>query len=340
MAEAVVARRPAPDHVRPGDMSAALVVDIHGLTHRFGRLTAVDHVDLALHPGEIYGFLGRNGAGKTTVIRALLGLLDPSAGTISLFGTPVRGGRTDPRVWGRVGYLVEGPGLYPQLTVDQHLAIMARYRHLSHRETAAIAERLQLTRYLDVPARRLSLGNRQRLGLALAMAHRPSLLVLDEPVNGLDPAGVVEVREVLRELADEGATVLMSSHLVVEVAQLADRVGIIHEGRLVADLSRADLDRTQNAHRLVATFRSPQQATTAATALSAAGLECATADSRVTSDASRAVREPDEVVTRLVRAGAAPMSLTVEHESLEHLFLRLTAGTQPGPVPAAAGVRR
>jgi ABC-2 type transport system ATP-binding protein len=309
------------------------VVQVRGLTHRFGRLAAVDDVDLTLREGEIYGFLGRNGAGKTTLIRTLLGLLTPTRGKISLFGEPVRGGRTAPEVWTRVGYLVEGPGLYPQLTVRDHLKITARYRRLGRHGVEMVLARLQLTGYADVPARRLSLGNRQRLGLALALVHRPALLILDEPVNGLDPAGVVEVRGLLRELADDGATVFMSSHLVVEVAQLADRIGIIHQGRLVTEMSRTHLDQADAGRRLAVGFRSPVQAEQARAALTAWGLDCTVEGAQLTSTQLRGVEQPDAVVVALVEAGAAPMSVTIQQETLEHVFLRLTA-----PPPSAGDI--
>jgi len=338
MAQAVVASGAAVDDTDADTVTDAEVIAVRALTHRFGRLTAVDGVDLTVRPGEIYGFLGRNGAGKTTLIRALLGLLRPTAGQVRLFGTQVRGGRTDPRVWARVGYLVEGPGLYPQLTVRDHLGLTARYRGLGQHDADAVSERLGLAGYADVPARQLSLGTRQRLGLALALVHRPALLVLDEPVSGLDPAGVVDVRILLRELADGGATVFMSSHLVVEVARLADRVGIIHEGRLVTELSGARIDGAAPGHRLVATFRTTALAERAQEALTAWGVDCVLDQTRVTTTTPVAVEHPDTAAVRLVEAGAPPMSLTVEHEDLEHVFLRRTSSSVAADSVAADSV--
>jgi ABC-2 type transport system ATP-binding protein len=329
------------------------VIVARALTQRFGAVTALDHVDLTVTGGQIYGFLGRNGAGKTTLIRVLLGLLAPTAGEVSVLGTRVRGGRTPAQLWARTGYLVEGPGLYPGLTVTEHLRIAAGYRRLAPSAVTAVTERLDLARYADVRAGVLSLGNRQRLGLALALVHRPPLLVLDEPVNGLDPAGVVDVRHLLRELADDGTTVFMSTHLITEVARLADRVGIIHAGRLVEELAGEHL--SAGTERLVATFRTPDLAHRAAQALQAHGIVAEThagaaarprtdtrADARsdtgaatppgttsLMSTAEAAIRRPDDVVTLLVRAGAAPISFRVEAEDLEELFLRLTTGVVP-----------
>jgi ABC-2 type transport system ATP-binding protein len=308
------------------------VIQVEGVTHRFGATTALDDVSLTVAAGEIYGFLGRNGAGKTTLIRALLGLLGPTRGRVTLLGTPVRAGRTPTAVWARVGYLVEGPGLYPALTVLDHLRAAAHYRHLPGAAVDEALDRFALARYRDVRAAALSLGNRQRLGLALALIHRPALVVLDEPANGLDPAGVVDVRALLRDLADDGVTVFMSSHIITEVSRLAGRVGIIHDGRLITELAGAQLTAAR-AERLVATFRTPELARRAAATLIASGAEVSSDGATLVTASASAVRAPDEVVTRLVSAGSPPTSLTVEREDLEELFLRLTepAGSLRGP---------
>jgi ABC-2 type transport system ATP-binding protein len=300
------------------------VVEVSGLSRRFGSVTAVDDVDVTVERGQIYGFLGRNGAGKTTLIRCLLGLIPPSSGHASLFGTTVRAGRTPCRIWAEVGYLVEGPGLTPWLTVFEHLDIAAGFRNLPRDAVDRVITRLELGRCRDVRAGMLSLGNRQRLGLALALIHEPDLLILDEPVNGLDPAGVVEVRGLLRDLADRGVTVFMSSHNLGEVARLADRVGIIHAGRMLTELSADRL--ATNGARLVSAFRTAALAQQAAGALRARGLDAVHDQRRVSTSSSVAIERPDDVATWLVDAGAAPMSLGLEHEDLEEVFLRLTEG--------------
>jgi ABC-2 type transport system ATP-binding protein len=302
------------------------VIHARGLTRCFGTVTAVDAVDLSVAAGQVYGFLGRNGAGKTTLIRMLLGLIPPTSGEVRLLGTSVRGGRTPSELWARVGFLVEGPGLYPALTVAEHLDVAAGYRGLDDRAVESVIDRLDLGPYRHVRAGVLSLGNRQRLGLALALVHRPPLLILDEPVNGLDPAGVVDVRHLLRELADEGVTVFMSTHLITEVARLADRVGIIHAGRLVCELAGERLG-AAGAERLVSTFRTAELAGRAVAALRADGIDARSHGTAVECRAPEAVQAPDRVVTRLVEAGAPPMSLSVDREDLEELFLRLTEGT-------------
>lgn len=308
----------------------APAIEVQGLTHRFGPTTVLDGIDLTVGPGLVYGFLGRNGAGKTTLIRSLLGLLAPSAGEIRLLGTRVDGGRTPAELWRQVGYLVEGPGLYPTLTVRDHLAIARRYRGLSTGAVDDIVDRLALGPFTGVAARALSLGNRQRLGLALALAHRPPLVVLDEPVNGLDPAGVVDVRQLIRSLADEGVTVFMSSHLIAEVARVADRVGVIHGGHLVDELDASQL---AGPRRLVSTFRSPDAARCALAALRAEHIDARPSDAgpsgadpaiTVESADPAALGAPDRVARIIVAAGAPPTSLTVEHVDLEGLFLDLT----------------
>jgi ABC-type multidrug transport system ATPase subunit len=210
------------------------------LTKRFGDVAAVDSLDLDVRRGEIYGFLGRNGAGKTTTIRMLLGLIRPSGGAVEVLGRRIAPGETD--VFARVGYLVETATAYPNLTVRENLDIQ---RRLTGSPLTSIAETIELLRlepYADRRAGQLSLGNKQRLSLARALLHSPELLVLDEPANALDPAGIVEIRELLLQLATErGVTVFMSSHILAEVAHLADRIGIVHEGRLIEESSRGEL---------------------------------------------------------------------------------------------------
>lgn len=218
------------------------VIETERLTKNFGALAAVDEVSLHVQEGEIYGFLGLNGAGKTTVIRMLLGLARPSSGKVFLEGMPIISGRQGP--WARVGYLVEMPYSYPELSVFENLLVIARLRSLRGKGPIdQIIEQLQLEPYRHVKARNLSLGNAQRLGLAKALMHRPDILILDEPTNGLDPAGIVEVREMLRAMAkDQGITIFISSHILGEISRLATRIGIIHQGRLIQEIDARELD--------------------------------------------------------------------------------------------------
>ena len=303
----------------------AIVIQTQGLSKRYGQVLAVDAVDLRVNQGEVYGFLGRNGAGKTTTIRALLGMIHPSKGMVSLFGERIGPGGRGP--WRRVGHLVETPSAYPELTVRENLEVARRlYSVADEGATRRAIERFSLASYADQRAGTLSTGNRQRLGLARALLHEPELVVLDEPANGLDPAGVVEVRELLRTLArEQGITIFMSSHILAEVDRLATRIGIIHRGRLIEELDMVELER-RRARRLVVDAR---DRSAARSALEGAGYAVTWLgdDEAFVLGEPRAVEAPDEVARVLVAAGTSPIRLAVEQEDLEQHFLRLTGGT-------------
>jgi ABC-2 type transport system ATP-binding protein len=305
-----------------------------GLTKRYGAVCAVDNVSLRVGRGEIYAFLGLNGAGKTTTIRMLLGMIRPSAGAAHLLGKPVCADARE--LWAQVGYLVETPHAYPELTVRENLEVFRRLRGLRDSQAVErIIERLALTPYADRRAGTLSLGNAQRLGLAKALLHDPALLLLDEPANGLDPAGVVEIRELLRELAHErGVTIFLSSHLLGEVARIATRFGVIHQGRLLEELSADEMERRRTRWLEVdARDRAGARATLAAAGLAiddcAGTVTSAMAGGLRISD-EEAIAHPEEVARRLVGAGMDLTRLSVEEEDLESQFLRLVGATPGG----------
>ncbi len=218
------------------------IIQTDNLTKRFGSTIAVDSVSTSVNAGEIYGFLGLNGAGKTTTIRMLLGMIRPDKGSFTLFG---KRARQASEIWNDVGYMVETPNSYPELTVKENLEIFCRLRNLDGEKPAdTVIEKMHLSRYENVKVKHLSMGNKQRLGLAKALMHRPKLLILDEPVNGLDPAGIVEVRELLLDLSGNGnTTVFLSSHILSEIARLATRIGIIHEGKLIKEINAGELEK-------------------------------------------------------------------------------------------------
>ncbi|HUT20287.1 MAG TPA: ATP-binding cassette domain-containing protein [Anaerolineae bacterium] len=202
------------------------------LTRRFGTLTAVDRVGLRVPQGSVYGFLGPNGAGKTTTIRLLLGLIRAHGGEVMLLGQPLRRNRL--ALLGQVGALVEAPSLYPHLTGRENLELTRRLSGCRRDRIDAVLQTMRLADAADRKVGGYSSGMRQRLGLALALLCEPSLLVLDEPTNGLDPAGIREMREFVRRLPEEqGVTVFLSSHLLSEVEQVATHIGIIHHGQLL-----------------------------------------------------------------------------------------------------------
>jgi ABC-2 type transport system ATP-binding protein len=294
----------------------------HDLTKRYGAILAVDGLTIRVAPGEIYGFLGLNGAGKSTTIRMLLGLTRPSRGAASLFGGRVWGGGVGP--WRRVGYLVDAAHAYPDLTVAENLQLARRLHGVTDPGAVDQAiELLGLTGYRDRRAGVLSQGNLQRLGLARALVHQPELLVLDEPVNGLDPAGIVEVRELLRRLAHQhGVTVFISSHLLAEVARLATRIAIIDHGRLLAELDADDLERRSHPRLLV----DARDRTAAKAALQTHGFQVVDdGEGGLALEDARALEHPEDVASLLVAASAPPTSLHVWQEDLETFFLRLLA---------------
>ena len=313
---------------------SAPVITVRGVSKDYGQVVAVDNVTLDVHPGEVYALLGLNGAGKTTLIRMLLGMVRATAGTLEVTGRPVG----DRRVWSQVGYLVESPSAYPELTVRENLEVVRRLRKVDARSSVDDAiDLFGLRPYAGRRARALSLGNVQRLGLAKAFLHRPSLLLLDEPVNSLDPAGVVEVRELLVSLArNHGVTVFLSSHRLGEVARVATRIGVLHQGRLVDELDASALAsrvRTRlevGARDLVAAERALRDA--GFEAGDAAGGPVRADTLMLAVEDSRALERPELVAAALVRAGEPPTRIAVVQEDLETYFLRLVSSAAAGPI--------
>jgi ABC-2 type transport system ATP-binding protein len=303
-------------------------IETKNLSKRYGEVTAVDGLSLRVEQGEIYAFLGLNGAGKTTTIRLLLGMIRPTAGEAHVLGHKI--GRGEKKPWASVGYLVETADAYPELTVRQNLEAMRRLRPgVEPKAVDRVIEQLGLTAYANRRAGKLSLGNKQRLGVAKALLHNPELLILDEPANGLDPAGIVEMRNLLLNLArEQGVTIFMSSHILAEVSRLAQRIGIIHEGRLVQELDVAELERNRRQRLLIRTRDNHSACTT----LYQAGFAAAMTDNgAIEVKETAAIEQPDAIATRLVKAGQAPTMLLAEQEDLEHYFLRLVGlnGNQP-----------
>lgn len=300
----------------------SFAIQTTGLTKRYGAFCAVDDVHLQVRQGEIYGFLGLNGAGKTTTIRALLGMIQPSAGHVELLGERVGPNGKGP--WRQVGHLVETPAVYPELTVRENLEIARRLHGIkSANATTQVIEQLGISRYAARKAGTLSMGNLQRLGLARALLHKPALLILDEPANGLDPAGVVEIRALLQHLAhEEGVTIFMSSHILTEVDRLATRIGIIHQGRLVEELEAQQLERLRS-RRLEIASRDLSAAQRVLTAAAYMAQLAPNGEWLALSD-QRALDAPDEVARLLVNAGTPPTRLAIVQENLEDHFLQLT----------------
>jgi len=307
-----------------------LSIETDDLGKRYGDVNAVEHLSLRVAEGEIYAFLGLNGAGKTTTIRMLLGMVKPTTGYATVLHTRIRPGCREP--WQAVGYMVEDPHAYPELTVTENLEVARRlHPGTPPKAVGQIIERTGLTAYADRRAGILSHGNAQRLGLAKALLHNPRLLILDEPANGLDPAGIVEIRTLLLELTrTQGVTVFMSSHILAEVSRLAGRIGIIHQGKLLQELNIDELERNRRRRLLVRT----RDAAAAQRVLLAAGKPAKSLpDGSIELTNAASVEYPDEINSLLVKAGTPPTQLLVEEEELEPYFLRLV-GMDGGPQDA------
>lgn len=301
------------------------IINTTNLTKTYGQIHAVDNLNLSVKQGEIFGFLGLNGAGKTTTIRMLLGMINPTSGQCYLQGQKVSAGNIN--TWRDVGYIVETPYSYPELTVRENLEIIRKLRGIENKSCVNwIIKKLKLEDYASKKAKHLSLGNAQRLGIAKAIIHKPKILILDEPTNGLDPAGIVEVRQLLMDLAKNlGVTVLVSSHKLDEISRIATNIGIIHDGKLIKEIDGEQLE-NQLKKSLILDGR---DRTAMKSILSKAGYKAYTQDISLTEEIinlqihnESAVNNPEEIATLLVNAGHPPTLLKVEKEDLEMYFLR------------------
>jgi len=313
---------------------AAPPVRARGLVKRYDDVLAVDHIDLNVRAGDVYGFLGPNGAGKTTTLRMALGLITPSEGSVELFGhDPMRDGA---RALQRVAGFVEAPRFYPYMTGRKNLELLAALD--GDGAAARIDEVLETVDLAPRAIHRVggySHGMRQRLGIAAALLRRPSLLILDEPATGLDPAGMRDMRQLILRLAAEGITVLLSSHQLPEVQELCDRVAIVNSGRVVYEGALSDLRRQGGAgYRL----RTSEDTRALGLAREQPGVERALLDEHGLSFQADE-RAVGALSLALGRAGVAILALTPELATLEDLFFRLTEqhdGDAPAAVPSAS----
>jgi ABC-2 type transport system ATP-binding protein len=288
------------------------------LTRRFGRVVAVHDLDLDIAGSGVVGLVGPNGSGKSTLIRLLLGLIRPTSGNALVFDAPI----SHPRAYAsRIGALIESPAFVPSLSARSNLRSLARLRGISNARVDEVLETVGLLERSTEPAKRFSLGMKQRLGIAAALLPDPELLVLDEPTNGLDPAGMVEIRKLLRRLGDEGRTVIVSSHLLSEIEAACDAVAVIRYGELLFSGPLADL--VAEAGEFVEAVPEHQEdVCRLAESLVAHGWR-ATArgeDVRVTAPASKAA----DVNRAATQAGITLRALRPRETSLEEVFLRMT----------------
>lgn len=234
-------------------------IETQGLTHRYSPAeTVLNGIDLKVEEGTIYGFLGPNGAGKTTTLRLVLGLLKKQAGEINIFGRPLESDRIE--ILRGIGSLIESPSIYGHLTATENLRVFQTVYRCPPERIREVLELVGLAATGKKKAGQFSLGMKQRLSIAIALLHRPRLLILDEPTNGLDPEGILEMRDLLKRLKqEEGITILISSHLLSEIEKLVDDVGIIHKGKMLFQGTLAELQSRQRASSLIA-FRTSDNA--------------------------------------------------------------------------------
>jgi ABC-2 type transport system ATP-binding protein len=298
-------------------------VEVRGLVKRYDEITAVDHVDLRVEVGDVYGYLGPNGAGKTTSLRMMLGLIRPTEGDVRLFGRdPLLGAKA---LEGVAGF-VEAPRFYPYLSGRRNLELLAAYdggdavdRIEASLETVELADRAKdrVGGY--------SHGMRQRLGIAAALLRNPKLMLLDEPATGLDPAGMRDMRSLIRRLSDSGMTVVLSSHQLAEVEELCNRVGIVRKGRMVYEGAIADLKRsTGGGYRL----RTTDDERALQVAAAQPGIEDARRDEHGTIRFGADESAVADLSVALVEAGAPIVELARQAATLEDLFFQLTEGDE------------
>lgn len=287
-------------------------VETSELTKRYGRSVAVENLNLTVPSGEVYGFLGPNGAGKTTTLRMLLGLTRPTSGSLRVFGKNPGAGYLS-----QVGALIEGPAFYPYLSGLENLRVLAGHAGVRRTRVDAVLETVDLADRSKDRYRTYSLGMKQRLGLAAALLKEPRLLILDEPTNGLDPVGIADMRTLLRKLAAEGVTVLLSSHLLAEVEQICDRFGVLTNGHLVAETTIAEL-------RAGGTLRVRAEPFDRAKAqlVSLVGADAVHANGSAF-DVQVAPGEAGRINTELVSAGVSVHELRWHEPELEQNFLEL-----------------
>lgn len=292
-----------------------------GLTKKYGRHKAVDHVNIHIKKGAIYGFIGRNGAGKTTCLRMISGLAKPTEGEITLFGYQ---GKELKEVRSRIGCLIEAPGLYGNMTAYENMKIKCRLFGIS--KPGYIEEILETVGLKDVGKKKtkhFSLGMKQRLGIGLALVGEPDLLVLDEPINGLDPQGIAEVRDTIQSLCDQrNMTVLISSHILEELSKIATDYGIIYNGVLLQELTRDELMK-RCSERIEITLECPEAAIPV---LDRMGFTSYQVTDKHHIHVFERLNESDVLNMALARAGVPVRGIAVTSEELENYFLNLTGG--------------
>ncbi len=297
------------------------IVVTHDLTKKYKKHTSVDGLNLRIRRGEIYGFLGPNGAGKTTTIRMLLGLIKPTKGNIEIFGQNLNKNRL--QILQRIGSLVESPTYYGNLTAYENFKAVRRLRGLPEQRVNEVLETVRLSKVANRLTKEYSLGMKQRLGIAVALLSSPDLLILDEPTNGLDPSGIQEIRELIKELPKSGMSVIVSSHLLSEIDQMATQVGIINNGRMIFQDSIASLHQKRKPLLKVGV----SDVIEAKTILNRKGLKVDLQKNYLWLSQETEPEFVSEINSILLHSGLSVFRLEEKTRSLEDIFLELT-GTE------------
>lgn len=299
------------------------LLSTENLTKQYKNYKAVNEVNLHISKGDIYGFIGRNGAGKTTFLKMISGLSHPNSGEITLFGC--KGSQLyEQNVFGRIGTLIEAPGLYPKLTAYDNMLL--RCKLIGIKDWKTIGELLSLVGLEAVAKRKVktfSLGMKQRLGIALALLGEPELLVLDEPINGLDPQGIVEIREILKELNEKRKiTIIISSHILEELTKVATAFGVIHEGRLLREFTMEEFNNSASEHVEIKV----DDAQKAKKILTGLGIEQCDIIDEETIKVFEQLQESSKMASALLSNGILLKSMNIEKASLEEMYFQLTGG--------------
>ena len=299
------------------------LLETDNITKRYGPVTAVDHVSIRLKQGEIYGLIGRNGAGKTTLLKMLAGLASPTEGSFKIFGESEKKSQM---MRDRIGVLIESPGLYPTMTAFENMKIKALM--LGMNDDAFLRELLSDVGLEDdrkKKVKQFSLGMKQRLGIALSLVGHPDLLLLDEPINGLDPQGIVEIRELIARLSKErNITILISSHILEELSKISTRYGIIHNGRLIEEISHNELLRRCSKRIEL----HPGDLTKAVTVIENMGIKDYKVVDKDIIQIFERLEDSGEIVLELAKNDIKTLSIAVKNEALEDYYLALTGGTK------------
>ncbi|MBG9455575.1 bacitracin ABC transporter ATP-binding protein [Lysinibacillus sphaericus] len=298
------------------------IVQTENLSKSFGKEQAVSNINLKIRKGEIYGFLGPNGAGKTTTIRMLLGLMKPSSGTIKMFQKDLTKERIN--ILSKVGSLVENPSYYPHLTAYENLEALRKILGVPKSRIDEVLEIVRLKDAADKKVKGFSLGMKQRLGIAASLLHNPELLILDEPTNGLDPSGIIEIRNLIKRLPSEyGMTIIISSHLLSEIDQMATQVGIVTKGKMIFQDSIEAMRRFAQPKVVIKVSNSEK----GWRSLVANGIKAEHKDDLILFDEC-SDEKVAHIVQTLVQEGVSVYRVEEEKRSLEEIFLQMTTGEQ------------